>query len=98
MTTTLFILAVSGYIVLVISCAKRAAAQKELGLSRKLKNAEDAYQAIKNKKSGYAKEKLDLQNKALEIFTLYEITKEITNSLNENDAVRLFKSKLHEHV
>jgi len=39
-----------------------------------------------------------LQNEALEIFTLYEITKEITKSLNEKDAFELFKKKLRKHV
>jgi len=42
--------------------------------------------------------KTDLENETLEIFTLYEITKEITKSLSEEEAFDLFKQKLGEYI
>jgi len=93
-----YILVLSGFMTLVMFCVKRVVASLELGFSRMVNEAKAAYEDLKNEKLKYAEEKTALQNKALEIFTLYEITKEITKSLHEKEAFEIFKNKLRKHV
>ncbi len=55
-------------------------------------------QRLVNQKESLYVERLRLENEALEILTLYEITKEITQSLSEKEAFEIFKNKLSDHV
>jgi len=78
--------------------AKKYVFELELFAARKLEASELSYtKALENKES-YYKQKLNLEFDALEIFTLYEITKEITKTLQEDLAFQTFKKKLIEHV
>ncbi|MBF0385813.1 MAG: GGDEF domain-containing protein [Candidatus Omnitrophica bacterium] len=43
-------------------------------------------------------ERAGLEDDAVEIFTLYEMTKEITSTITDDDAFKIFKTKLKEHV
>lgn len=87
-----------GYVGLVIVCARKMAAYIKLGIYEKRRSAEEIFRKLGSQKNSLTGEKVKLQNEALEIFTLYEITKEITKSLNEKEAFEIFKKKLHEHV
>jgi len=86
------------YLTLVIICAKRATDKIESNFQKKMRNAENIYRILCNKKNDLDIKKATYQSEALEIFTLYEITKEITKSLNEKEAFEIFKKKLREHV
>ncbi len=86
------------FVFLVIQCAKRIARQIELTGREEIKNAKEAHNQLIRKKESLSKEKYALEGQALEIFTLYEITKEITKSLNEQDAFDIFKQKLSLHT
>ena len=55
-------------------------------------------QNLANKKEKLYLEKINLEHETMEIFTLYEITKDITKSLREQEAFGIFKKKLAEHV
>ncbi len=44
------------------------------------------------------RQKMQMEEEAIKIFTLYEITKEITSTMNEESAFEIFKKTLAEHV
>lgn len=91
-----FIIAV--YVGLVIINAKRVAAKIELNTYEGVLRAEEVSRKLGKQKKDLDTKRANLQAEALEIFTLYEISKEITKSLNEGEAFEIFKQKLHEHV
>ena len=93
----LFVISVA-YFTLVVVCARRGTLQIELAILRELRHAKGVFQKLDGKGNDLNEEREALQNEALEIFTLYEITKEITKSLNETEAFTIFKKKLREHV
>ncbi len=69
------------------------------------KESEQYVVDLNTKKEGLLKKKHHLieqkrivENESKEIFTLFEITKDITKSFNEKDAFEIFKVKLAEHV
>ncbi len=57
-----------------------------------------ASQNLANKKERLYLEKINLENETIEIFTLYEITKDITKTLSEKEAFETFQKKLANHV
>ncbi|MFT5170099.1 MAG: diguanylate cyclase (GGDEF)-like protein [Candidatus Omnitrophota bacterium] len=61
----------------------------------KIKQKENKMSAQKEE---LVKEKNDCEIESKEIFTLYEITKEITKSTNEKEAFKVFRSSLEEFV
>src|SRR3989338_2842591 len=63
-----------------------------------LSSAEASHQALLKQEASLKQKKCDLEASTLEIFTLYEMTKEITKSLNEEEAFRTFKAELMEHI
>ncbi|MCD4780610.1 MAG: GGDEF domain-containing protein [Candidatus Omnitrophica bacterium] len=56
------------------------------------------YERLVKRKEALYQEKMQLESEAIEIFTLYEITKEITKSLSAEDAFNIFRNKLSQHV
>src|SRR5262245_44746840 len=68
--------------------------QKEI----KLENLKVAVEKKQEKKEQVTKERAKMQTEATSILTLYEITKDITKTLNETAAFETFKKKLAEHV
>lgn len=93
-----FLTILGGYGLLTIFCARRFVASLKAGQQCRLQHAEDTLKILETRKIDGIREKVILQQEALEIFTLYDITKEITKCLNENEAFEVFKKKLHEHV
>jgi len=98
MVSSLVLTILVGYIVLVAVYAKQVTTQAELGMYENLHQAHGVFQKLGSQKDELDRKKGALKSEALEIFTLYEITKEITKSLNEKEAFEIFKKKLHEHV
>ncbi|MCK5081419.1 MAG: GGDEF domain-containing protein [Candidatus Omnitrophica bacterium] len=86
------------YIGLVIIHAKGVAAKIEMATYEGVLRAEEVSRKLGKQKGSLDAKKTNLQEEALEIFTLYEITKEITKSLNEQEAFEMFKRTLHGHV
>jgi len=56
------------------------------------------FQKLVSQKDLLFNEKMDIENEALKIFTLYEMTKEITKSLSEEEAFQIFQHRLRDHV
>jgi len=98
MVTPLFFTILVVYFILAIVYAKRATLQMELDIYGKMRHAKGVFQELDRRENDLNEEREALQNEALEIFTLYEITKEITKSFNEKEAFEIFKTKLREHV
>ncbi len=98
MVSLLLFLTVVIYVVLVIIHAKELAAKVELEAYESVLQAEEISRKLGKQKGDLDAERETLQNETLEIFTLYEITKEITKSLNAEEAFEIFKQKLREHV
>jgi diguanylate cyclase (GGDEF)-like protein len=60
--------------------------------------AKDVFGKIIDQKSKAHAEKAKLEREAMQIFTLYDMTKEITRHSNEQDAFNIFFRKLKENV
>lgn len=98
MIPSLLFFIVACYVGLVMFCAGKLALQIESNAAEGLRRAEEFSQKLRKQKDDLDAEKTRLQDESLEIFTLYEITKEITKSLSEEEAFAIFKEKLREHV
>ncbi|MDP8212391.1 MAG: GGDEF domain-containing protein [Candidatus Zapsychrus exili] len=86
------------YIVLVVVVIKKFSKEFILDFDDKFENEMRELNELREKKDLLFKEKMELEEEAIKIFTLYEITKEITQSLSEEEAFKTFKRKLSEHV
>jgi diguanylate cyclase (GGDEF)-like protein len=60
--------------------------------------AKDAFGKIIDQKDKAQAEKANLEREVMQIFTLYDMTKEITRHSNEQDAFNIFLKKLKENV
>ena len=60
--------------------------------------AKDAFGKIIEQKDKAQAEKAKLERQAMQIFTLYDMTKEITRHSNEQEAFNIFRKKLKENV
>src|SRR5271154_335719 len=60
--------------------------------------AKDVFGKIIEQKDRAHAEKAKLEHEAMQIFTLYDMTKEITRHSNEQDAFNIFYRKLKENV
>ncbi|MCA9399162.1 MAG: hypothetical protein KC618_05405, partial [Candidatus Omnitrophica bacterium] len=83
---------------LVVYCTGRIAQRMEEDLDLKTDDMKRAHQRRVDKKNELVAEKNLLANETHRIFTLYEITKDITKSLDEKTAFDIFQGKLREHV
>ena len=91
-------MSIVGYVILVIYYARQYIQELSLGFERRLQKVQKTYDRLVNKKDNSLYSKRELEEESLEIFTLYEITKEITGSLNAEEAFSIFKKKLKEFV
>ena len=60
--------------------------------------AKDAFGKMMGQKDNAQAQKAELEREAMQIFTLYDMTKEITRHSNEQDAFNIFFRKLKENV
>ena len=86
------------YVAVVIAVVHYLIGRQEQQLNGDLKATEESYKGLVDKKNILSQRKLQLENETLRIFTLYDITKEITKSLHEREAFEIFKEKLMENV
>jgi diguanylate cyclase (GGDEF)-like protein len=86
------------YIIVTIFCIKNIVAYLEGQVQKELDLVESKYQKILNVKKNLYQQKLELENEALEVFTLYEMTRKITTSFSEEDAFKTFQTMLSKHV
>ena len=87
-----------GYFVGLVYWARRFVFTQETILKQDFDLISQRLIDLQNQKNILFKEKLDLEEEAKNIYTLYELTKEITKSTHEKEALETFKVMLHKHV
>lgn len=95
---TILILLTLAFIGMVFYLAKIVVMQLEQRADEEVLRAKNTYQEIIDQKSKVISEKIRLEKEAAQIFTLYDMTKEITRHFNEQEAFNIFHRKLKENV
>ncbi|MBF0478378.1 MAG: GGDEF domain-containing protein [Candidatus Omnitrophica bacterium] len=67
-------------------------------LTRKLAVEDESYRKYLDQKIVAVKKRKELESESAEIFTLYEMTKDIVVAFNEAEALQIFKNKIAQHV
>ncbi len=67
-------------------------------IQRELTHIKGNYQQLLETRESLDGEKMTLENRANQIFTLYDMTKEIAKTYNEKEAFEIFQKKLKENV
>lgn len=91
-------LAVVTYVGLFIYCTRKMVQILELKDQEEILAESAQSQRLVNQKESLYLKKINLENEVLEILTLYEIMKEITQSLSEGEAFEIFNKKLSNHI
>ncbi len=86
------------FVALVSYLAKIVVMQQEQKADEDAMRAKNVYQEIIKQKDRAIAEKSRLEKEAAQIFTLYEMTKDITKNFNEAEAFSVFQKKLRENV
>lgn len=82
----------------VVVCARNVAMDSVSSFGEELKSNQKSYNELIKNRADILKEKKELEAETLETFTLYEMTKEITKSFDEDNAFGIFKQKLLQHI
>jgi len=98
MNLVLSTLTISAYIYLTFHCARRVLINERKERLSGLGALRNRIKELESEKESNCAEKIKLQGEADNIFTLYEITKEIAAVLHKDEAFKLFEKKLSEHV
>ncbi len=86
------------FIGVVFYLAQMVVMQLEQKADEDVLRAKDSYQKIIDQKMKTLAERNKLEREAAQIFTLYEMTKDITRHFNEDEAFDIFKRKLKESI
>jgi len=86
------------YLVLIIYVTKIIFGQYEQEYSEETGVIAQKYQDLVNKKDGINKDRKYLENETLNIFTLYEMTKDISKTIKEEEALEILKLQLKSNV
>ena len=93
MFMTMLIIAVI-FVVIVFYMAKVVVMQQEQKADEDAMRAKDVYQDIIEQRKRAISEKSRLEKEAAQIFTLYEMTKDINKNFDETEAFNIFKRKV----
>lgn len=86
------------FIGVVFYLAQVVVMQLEQRADEEVLRSKESYQGIIDRKMKTMAEKSKLEREAAQIFTLYEITREITRHFDEQEAFNIFKVKLKENI
>lgn len=86
------------FVFLAYTVSRRIAIHIYRDAKQRLNLSESKYKKLERRKEKFFNKKLNLEDETIHIFTLYEITKEITKYLKRSNAIKKFKEKLSEHV
>lgn len=86
------------YLLIIVIYGRIISRRYEIAYQRVVFDAKQAYQNLVHSKNILYDRKIRLESEATSIMTLYEITKDITKSLNDDTAFSIFKQKLGEHI
>ena len=86
------------FIAVVFYLAKVVVMQLEQKADEDVLSSKEVYQKIIAERSKAITEKAKLEREAAQIFTLYEMTREVASHFNEQEAFDIFKRKLKENI
>ncbi len=86
------------FVVVVFFLAKLIVFQLEQRADEEVLRSKEVFQRIIEQKDKANAEKSKLEREAIQIFTLYEMTKEIAGHLNEQEAFNIFRRRLKENI
>jgi len=86
------------YVVVVILMVRSFIEKDDLSYKLEVMEALKPQKRLIHQKNQLYQKKMELESEAIETFDLYEMTKEIVYSLSEEEAFKIFKSKLQEHI
>lgn len=86
------------YTVLVVYWNKKIVSGLILSKDEQARGLEKEYERLCLKRDGMASQKSRLETTAAEIFTLYELTREVTKNFHQNDALETFCNKLRQSI
>lgn len=86
------------YVSIIFYLFKTFVAKIELRFAEKVNEAQGLFEDLIRQKDQITVKRKELEKKAIEIFTLYDMTKEITKKSRAEEAFAVFKSKLEESV
>ncbi len=92
------ILATLLYVAFIAVHLRRLQERTEREYADQLKQMNELYFRLAEQRDKLIKDKVDAEGEAIRVFTLYEMTKEITRTLNEQDAFMIFRNKLNDHI
>src|SRR5271167_1691398 len=95
---TILIILTAVFIILVFYLAQLVVLGLEQRADEDVLGAKDVFGKIIEQKDKAQAEKAKLEREAMQIFMLYDMTKEITRHFNEQDAFNIFFRKLKENV
>ena len=96
--TYVLITLTAAFVGAVFYLAKIVVLQLEQRADEEVLRSKESYQTIIEQKTKAMTEKTGLERESAQIFTLYEMTKEITRHFNEQEAFNIFKRKLKENI
>ncbi|NCU26991.1 hypothetical protein EOM86_09765, partial [Candidatus Nomurabacteria bacterium] len=94
----IYMITLIGYVFFVLYYARKYATQCSIRWQKNLLIRQQNLKKIEQEKESRYQEKMRLEEEAIRVFTLYEITREITKNINEKEAFDIFEKKLEEHV
>ncbi len=94
----IFNLGMTLYFVFLFLWARKIVRGQEQALESDFARVSQSLLDFQGRKETYLKEKHKLDEEAKKIYTLYELTKEITKNVHEKEAQHVFNQMLHKHV
>ncbi len=94
----LMTMSTAAYVGLVYLCSKRAIKEFVDGLSYETAKFSSDFRTLVAKKELLNLQKIRIKEDFFKIFTLYEMTKDITKKLHREEAFAIFNQKLNEHI
>ncbi|MDO8675052.1 MAG: GGDEF domain-containing protein [Candidatus Omnitrophota bacterium] len=86
------------FVAVVFFLVKVIVLQMEQASDQDVLRSKETYQKIIDRQARVLAEKARLEREAAQIFTLYEMTKEINRHFNEQEAFNIFKRRLRENI
>lgn len=86
------------FVIAVFYLAKVVVMQQEQKADEDVLKAKNVYQEIIDQKERAIQEKMKLEKEAAQIFTLYEMTRDINKSFDEAQAFNIFRQKVRDNV
>ena len=86
------------YVAIVLAYIRKLIIRMQQDNMRQIEDLQKIYAKLVDQQNQLAEHKIDIQNEASKVFTLYDMTREVTRTRSQQDAFEIFKDKLHQNV